>query len=44
MQKFIVSTVLALGIAALLPAGCIPGVGASNTHAPAAPSLVVVPS
>ncbi len=44
MQKLIVSTVLALGIAALLPAGCIPGVGASNAHTPVAPSHVVVPS
>ena len=36
MKKFIVTTVLSFGIAALLPAGCIPGVGASNAPAPAA--------
>jgi len=36
MKKLIISTVLSFGLAALLPAGCIPGAGASNTPAPAA--------
>ena len=43
MRKFIITTVFSFGIAALLPAGCIPGAGASNGHAPA-PTNVVVPS
>ena len=43
MRKFIITTVLGFGIAALLPAGCLPGIGASN--APSAPTTnAVVPS
>ena len=34
MRKFIITSVLGLGIAAFLPASCIPGIGASNTPAP----------
>ena len=35
MKKMIITTVLGFGIAALLPAGCVPGAGAANTPAPA---------
>ena len=40
MRKLIITTFLGFGIAALLPASCIPGVGASNTPAPQAPTHV----
>jgi len=44
MKKLIVTTFLGLGIAAALPAGCIPGTTAANASAPKAPATIVVPS
>lgn len=44
MKKLIVTTFLGLGIAAALPAGCIPGTVASSAPAQKAPSTIVVPS
>jgi hypothetical protein len=46
MRKFIITTVFGFGIAALLPAGCLPGTTAANAPAGvhSAPTLIVVPS